>query len=403
MKRWACLVVFAALILGGTCNASPDEVDETQKILVLLDMPAPHFRPDGNYAGAYVDAAAHAARRRVAGALARTHGLRLVTDWPLPVLGVDCYVMAVPLPQRPDEVAERVSREPRVAWAQPMAVFRPQGTHDDPLYSLQPAAREWHLAQLHSSADGRGVVIALIDSGVERDHPDLAGQVASAANFAVGGADAAEIHGTAVAGIMVARADNRMGIAGVAPQAKLLALRACWQAASAQTLCTSLSLALALQAAIDSSAPIINLSLGGPPDRLVQRLIEAAQQRGALVVSAVDRAQPRGGFPAQLPHVIAVDADDGAATPGVLLAPGLDVPTTVPGARWALVRGSSYAAAHVSGLLALVLQAQPGAGGGELVVRTDRHVDACGTLERASHRCLCDCQQAASIESVARP
>jgi len=160
----------------------PSEADETQRVLVLLDMPAPHFRPDGNYAGGYVDPAARSARRRTVNALARSYGLRLVTDWPLPALGVDCYVLDVPASQRPDEVAERLSREPRVAWAQPMNVFRPQGqvAHDDALFALQPAAREWRLAQLHAAATGRGVRVAVIDSGVQRDHPDLAGQLARA-------------------------------------------------------------------------------------------------------------------------------------------------------------------------------------------------------------------------------
>ena len=202
-------------------------------MLVLLDIPAPHFRPDGNYAGGYVDPAARSARRRTVNALARSYGLRLVTDWPLPALGVDCYVLDVPATQRPDAVAERLSREPRVAWAQPMNVFRPQGqaTHDDALFGLQPAAREWRLAQLHAAATGRGVRVAVVDSGVQRDHPDLAGQFVLNANFVADHPDAAELHGTAVAGIVAARADNRVGIVGVAPHAELLALRGCWQSA----------------------------------------------------------------------------------------------------------------------------------------------------------------------------
>ena len=404
------ILLAAPAVLGAEPKpAEPTEADEAQRVLVLLDMPAPHFRPDGNYAGGYADPAARSARRRTVNALARSYGLRLVTDWPLPALGVDCYVLDVPAPQRPDAVAERLSREPRVAWAQPMNVFRPQGqaTHDDALFGLQPAAREWRLAQLHSAATGRGVRVAVIDSGVQRDHPDLAGRFALSANFVADHPDAAELHGTAVAGIVAARADNRVGIVGVAPNAELLALRGCWQSTGADTFCTSLSLALALHKAIESGAQVINLSLGGPADRLVQRLIESAQARGALVVAAADRLQPHGGFPAALSNVIAV-ADDAAAGSTAIIAPGTDVPTTLPGSRWATVTGSSYAAAHVSGLLALIIELRSRSGGsaanptGSIALRADRHVDACASLERASQRCVCDCEQAAAAGSIAR-
>lgn len=401
------LLVAPAVLAADTRPAEPSEADEAQRVLVLLEMPAPHFRPDGNYAGGYADPAARSARRRTVNALAHAYGLRLVTDWPLPALGVDCYVLDVPAPQRPDEVADRLSREPRVAWAQPMSVFRPQGqaAHDDALFALQPAAREWRLAQLHAVATGRGVRVAVIDSGVQRDHPDLAGQFALTANFVGDHPEAAELHGTAVAGIVAARADNRVGIVGVAPQAELLALRGCWQSSAADTLCTSLSLALALHKAIESGAQIVNLSLSGPTDRLVQRLIESAQARGALIVAAVDRQQPRGGFPAGLANVVAV-VDDGPASSVGVVAPGTDVPTTLPGSRWATVTGSSYAAAHVSGLLALVLELR-GRGAGSassaaeaIALRADRRVDACASIERAAQRCVCDCEQAASAGSA---
>jgi len=405
------VIVVMLLVTPAVLGAEPGEVDEAQRVLVLLDMPAPHFRPDSNYSGGYADAAARAARRRAVNALARSHGLRLVTDWPLPALGVDCYVLDVPVSQRPEAVAERLSREPRVAWAQPMNMFKTQGQqgkaeYDDALFSLQPAAREWQLAQLHAVATGRGVRVAVIDSGVQRDHPDLLGQFTLSANFVADRPEAAELHGTAVAGIVAARADNRVGIVGVAPHAELLALRGCWQSGGSDTLCNSLSLALALHKAIESGAQVVNLSLGGPPDRLLQRLIETAQARGALVVAAADRRQPRGGFPAELANVVAVADDTAAAT--AIVAPGSDVPTTLPGSRWATVSGSSYAAAHVSGLLALMLElrskssaSSPSGMAESIALRADRHVDACASLAHAAQRCVCDCEQAAAAGSIA--
>jgi subtilisin family serine protease len=315
--------------------------------------------------------------------------------------------MDVPASQRADDVAMRLARDPRVTWAQPMNVFHAL-SHDDPLFSLQPAAREWQLDELHAAATGRDVRVAVIDSGVQLDHPDLAGQVMASANF-VGEPDArAEIHGTAVAGIIAARADNHVGIAGVAPRARLLALRACRQATAADTSCTTLSLATALHAAIDRSAQVINMSLGGPSDRLIERLVGAALERGIVVVTAADRALPNGGFPAAVHGVVAVvDETSGAAPAGMVAAPGTDIPATLPGSRWATVSGASYAAAHVSGLLALMLDARASANGVRapisraLVTRADGRVDACASLLRAG--ATRTCASAAELAAITRP
>src|SRR5205085_1842712 len=133
-----------------------------------------------------------------------------------------------------------------------------------------------------------------------------------------------------VAGVIAARADNGVGIVGVAPGARLMALRACWQTApDAQlTVCDTLSLARALVFAIDHRAQVLNLSLSGPPTPLLGKLIDVAMERGGVVVGAYDEALPAGGFPASHPGVIAVS--DGPAPAGVYLAPGRDVPTTEP-------------------------------------------------------------------------
>ena len=273
-----------------------------------------------------------------------------------------------------------------------------------------PANGTW--PQLHQWATGRGVRVAVVDSGVQADHPDLAGQLADRQNLVAGQADSAELHGTAVAGIIAARADNHLGIAGVAPLARILALRACWQSSASETLCTSLSLAQALSAAIERDAAIINLSLGGPHDRLIQRLVEAALARDIVVVAAANRLAPDLGFPAALPGVIAVS--DTAQDKGrrAVAAPGTGILTTLPGSRWGLVSGPSYAAAHVSGLVALMLDArsrEPTFNGkaramtvADLVAGTDGRIDACASLARSSPSCGCGCGPAVAASSLAR-
>ncbi len=409
------LVLVAMLLLVTTARADsgagadPTLTSDSQRILVLFELLPPHFRADGNYAPGYADASGNVARRRLATSIARGNGLTLVDDWPLPLLGVDCYVMDVPPSERPEEVAAGLARDPRVAWAQPMHVFRSLG-HDDPLFAVQPAAAEWRLSDLHASATGRDVRVAIVDSGVQLDHPDLAGQIVEHASFAGDRGERAETHGTAVAGIVAARADNHLGIVGIAPEARLLALRACREVSARETTCSTLGIALALHAAIDRGAQVINLSLGGPFDRLIDQLVEAALSRGIPVVAAADRSVAAGGFPASASGVLAVVDENGGTTPaGMVAAPGTDVPSSLPGSRWGLVSGASYAAAHVSGMIALMIDAQARTHGAhsspqsKIVVRSDGRIDPCASLGRAGAACGCDCAPSSQLAGPIKP
>jgi len=401
---WAALFGLLAASAAAALPSRPVPPigDESREILVMLRLTPDHFRPNASYGGDYGDGQASAARRHLAARIARRSGLALVQDgWPMPLMGIDCYVMRVPAGLAIDDAIAQVSHDPQVAWSQPMQVYRTQGGAGrgaDPLFAVQPASTLWHLAALHRIATGKGVTVAVIDSKVDVHHPDLAGQFVADRDFVSTRPQAPERHGTGIAGVIAAKADNGIGIAGIAPDARLMALRACWQTGSgegAPTLCNSLSLAQAIDFAIRHSARIINLSLSGPSDRLLLQLIGIARARGIAVVAAYDPHLPGGGFPASVSGVIAV-ADESGSAPipaGVYGAPGKDVPTTQPGGTWFLVDGSSYAAAHVSGLIALVREKHDFAPRMLLVAShaADRAVDACTTLMGASHPCPCDC------------
>jgi subtilisin family serine protease len=393
--------------------AAIDESASGRQILVMLRSAPPHFRPDLSYSGSYDARSGRDARRRIAEALASRYDLSIVENWPMPALGVDCFVMAAANGGAIPRIVAEVAQDSRVESVQAMNVFHVLA-HNDPLYPLQPSAQAWHLADVHKSATGRGVEIAEVDTGVERGHPDLLGRVAIERDFVDGRDDIAELHGTAVAGIIAARADDGLGVAGIAPDSRLLALRACWESAG-RAMCNSFTIAKALQFALDRKAQVINLSLGGPRDRLLERLLDAALARGVTVVGAADPALPDGGFPASHRGVLAVAADDVHDIPGnALLAPGRDVPTTVTEGRWGFVTGSSFAAAHVTGLVALMRELAPNLTAREireaLEVRPATTaggprgaVDACAAISRIGGVCACACAVAAEAKSSSSP
>ncbi|MEP6632790.1 MAG: S8 family serine peptidase [Luteimonas sp.] len=414
--RWALL--FAMLCTSVACaangpaatapttarGATPDASENVQRrILLMLRAPPSHYRPDASYGDRYATMPGHQARRRIARALAREHGLRLGNDWPMPALDLECFVLDVAEPASVERLVQELEADPRVESAQPMQVFHLLG-RGDPLYAAQPAAADWHLQALHALTTGKGVLVAVVDSGVAASHPDLRGQVVAMRNFVDDRIGVAETHGTEVAGIIAARADNGIGIAGIAPRSRLLALRACAQAADGSSACSSLALAAALQFAIERNARVLNLSLSGPRDRLLGRLLDAAMARGAIVVSAVDAQAEDGGFPASHPGVLAVTDDKATRAPvAALLASGRSVPATTPDDGWALASGASFAAAQVSGLVALLRQLSPGLSahgmhdvlaptpGVRLATERPRPIDACAAVLRADGRCVCNC------------
>jgi len=277
-----------------------------------------------------------------------------------------------------------------------VAMYEAQGgsiSHNDALFAAQPAARQWHLAELHQVATGKGVKVAIIDSGIEGNHPDLAGQLSVNRNFVASRPPAFEQHGTGVAGIIAAKADNRIGISGVAPGARVMGLRACWQVSAARTVCDSFSVIKALYFAIDQKADVINMSISGPDNRLMRTLVDLAIERGSTIVAAFNPKLPDGGFPASVLGVIAVS--DAPAGGHVFVAPGRDIPTTQPGDKWFVVSGNSFAAAHVSGLMALLREKNHSSA---LVTAAAGRIDACASVNKA-WSCECACGRAGMISA----
>ena len=341
---------------------------------------------------------------RAAFELEQTYRLRRIYAWTMVSLGEQCVVFEIPRSHSVDEILRRLRADPLVGTAQPIATFdtlSDDASYNDPYARLQRSIQALTLGKAHRWATGKGVRVAVIDTGVDVDHPDLRGRITRVQNFVERGEQGftTDIHGTAVAGVIAAATNNEVGIVGVAPQAEIFALKACWPKApgTREAVCDSYTLARAVDFAIAQGAQVLNFSLGGPHDPLLARLIGAALQRGMVVVAA-DPGDGRRSFPASLQGVIgvlgadqAVDAAHPRGSPSELGAPSADILTTVPHGSYDFFSGSSLAAAQVSGVAALLLEREPRltpAQLADLLLRTSRRhspaqVDACAALAAA--------------------
>ena len=172
-----------------------------------------------------------------------------------------------------------------------------------------------------------------------------------------------DTHGTAVTSIIGARTNNARGIAGIAPDAELEIFVSCWRDASRENpVCDSFSLAKALDRMLERPPHVANLSLTGPHDPLLERLIGRLLAEDVVVVAA----RPNEGtgnlaFPADMQGVIAVGSimAGSEGEPQQLYAPGMGIMVALPGDSYDLRSGNSMAAAHVSGTAALILAVAP--------------------------------------------
>jgi len=374
-RPWlAALLAAAAVVLSEAATAAPPEVRPPaevrtapgQFIVVAVANPVTG-RPAavGGTAHGYgtttnyrVSATAAALIQE----LERKHSLTRVSEWPIEQLQMHCVLFRIPPGTTREAVIEKLLLDKRVLIAQPLNEFESATSATpplaDPYARLQTNFSALDVAEAHNISRGAGIRVAIIDTGVDTEHPDLAGRTQLTRNYIDD--DATEFrndrHGTQVAGLIAAAANNGIGTIGVAPDVKLLAYKACWQPSpSAGGRCNSFTLAQALADALLAKAQVINLSLVGPSDPLLEALVGKAIDAGIIVVGAVSD-DPRFGFPAKLPHVLPVaEAETSQEVGGVLRAPARDIVTLVPNGHYDFASGSSLATAQVTGVVALLL------------------------------------------------
>jgi hypothetical protein len=248
---------------------------------------------------------------------------------------------------------------PKVTPAVAAAAAQP--SRGDP---AQYTLAKLRVGEAHRLADGDRVLVAVIDSGIDMSHPELAGAFAGSYD-ALAKAAPPHQHGTAIAGAIAAHAR----LLGVAPAAKLLAIRA-FDGSGAAAQASSMGILKSLDYAARHDARVINMSFAGPLDPAVARALAAAKAKGSVLIAASGNFGPKSPpqYPASDPNVIAVsatDADDKmfrAANIGphiAVTAPGVDILLPSPGKDYRLISGTSFAAAHVSGIVALMIQRAP--------------------------------------------
>jgi hypothetical protein len=264
------------------------------------------------------------------------------------------------LTSQQQDAAPRAEAMPQPTPVAATAAATPAAAGDPAQYTLG----KLRLAEAHSLATGSNVLIAVIDSGVDTAHPEFGGVIAGTFD-ALGGASEPHKHGTAIAGAIAAHSRLR----GVAPAARILAIRAFGRAGT-RAEATTFAILKGVDHAAKEKARVINMSFAGPADPALARALAAAYGKGIVLVAASGnlgaKAPPQ--YPAADPNVIAVsatDADDklfAAANRGrhiAVSAPGVDILLPAPGSDYQVASGTSFSAAHVSGIVALVLERKP--------------------------------------------
>lgn len=347
--------------------------------------------------------------KQLAQAIGKDYDMDLSGEFPLTSIAVNCLVFKVPERHSMSKLLQQLRSDKRISWAQENLVFDGIQANPDKVYSqLSYAPSLMHVSTAHHYSTGFGVKIAVIDTGADIKHPDLNDHLINTLNFVEGGklSFSTDRHGTAVSGIIAAHPDNGIGINGIAPKAEILQIKSCWysQQNGSGAKCSSWTLAKAIDAAINQQVQIINLSLAGPHDQLLEILLDKANERGITIVTASLDKKSEPGFPAQLNYVIpAVSArPDGSVIlppwlsliPGVVAAPGVEIVTTIPQGDYDIMSGTSMAAAHISGTIALLLELDSSLAPDSIkrilledskVLDKYRSIDACRLLEKISN------------------
>ncbi|MFE9201056.1 type VII secretion-associated serine protease mycosin [Micromonospora sp. NPDC007230] len=310
------------------------------------------------------------------------------------LLGAAGALATVAGPLAPPAHAAPATAAPGPAWLSPA-----------PSRVDQVREEQWQLDELRAKtawrgSTGRGVVVAVIDSGVDGSHPDLAGQVLPGIDMvSPDGADGPDPvgHGTTVAGLIAGRADDDRGVVGLAPDAKILPVRVL---DDENRYDDAMIVAKGVRWAVDNGARVINLSLGGSSDSpALAAALDYAFARDVVVVACTGNLatsnSPKVWYPAREPGVIAVAGLErntknlwsGSITghETVVTAPATALYGARPDSGYWRVQGTSFASPLVAATAALIRARYPRMSAGDVVnriIKTARDLGPTGRDDR---------------------
>jgi hypothetical protein len=295
-------------------------------------------------------------------AIAEAHSARVLKK----LRGTGVYVVLVPLGSEA-AIAQELTHHPEIDYAEVDLVFDPsEVSPNDPLYS-----DAWHLQTLNMPAawdvsQGDGIIIAVLDSGVDAFHEDLAGRILPGWNAASDGTDTSDItgHGTRAAGIIGAISDNGIGVASISPGAMILPVRVTDLSSGAAAASV---IASGLRWAADNGARVASISYAVTPSKTVSDAAQYMRNAGGVVVAAAGNTgdDPGHDDAASILTVSGTTSSDVIASWSSygdfidVAAPGAGIWTTNREGNYSQVSGTSFAAPVTAATTALVMAANP--------------------------------------------
>ena len=282
------------------------------------------------------------------------------------LLGLRTHVVTLPPGLSEEAIADRLARHPHIKFAELDRLLPPVATTtNDPLLSNQ-----WHLPKIAatnawSMSTGTGTIIAILDTGVDASHPDLAAQLVPGWNFYDNNSDTSDVHGhgTGTAGTAAAAGNNGTGVASVAWSARIMPVRI----AAPDGYAYFSTIAQGLTWAANSGARVANISYGVSSSSTVRSAADTMRSKGGVVVvSAGNSGADTGGTPSDSMVVVSATNSSDARTSWSsygadvdLAAPGENIYTTARGGGYSYRSGTSFSAPIVAGAAALIKSMRP--------------------------------------------